>query len=65
MSVTTVALDARNCDDVVISGSVIKSNQVSFIGRINPVIRGAATAGTDLMNKVKMCHRDVKKNFIG
>lgn len=65
MSVTTVALDTRDCDYVIISGAIIKSNQVSFIGRVNTVIRGAATDRAGLMNKVNMSHCDIKKRFIG
>lgn len=52
MGVTTVALDARDGDDVVISDAIIKGNHVSFIGRVNLMIRGAATARTGLMNNV-------------
>lgn len=65
MSMTTVALDAWNGDDIIVSGSVIKGNHAPDIRRVDLVIRGTATVGTGLMNKVKMSHRDIKKNFIG
>ena len=52
MSVATGALDTGNRDDVVISVAVVKANHVSFIGRVNLMIRGAATERTGLMNNV-------------